>query len=104
MKAVAGVKSDTALARVLGINQSSVSSAKERQSIPSAWAMLLSEKFGASIDWLWTGEGEMKRGGAQFASVKQTRELMEGRAPETRRTQWSDAAPTEPANAPAVHI
>lgn len=71
MKMVAGVKSDTALARVLGINQSSVSSAKERQSIPPAWAMLLSEKFGVSIDWIWLGQGRMKPdGGMMFKTAK----------------------------------
>lgn len=97
MKLAVGVKSDTAFAKAMGLNQSSVSGAKERQSVPPAWYVAVSENFGASMDWLRTGEGEMKRGGTQFASVKQTRELMEGRAPETRRTQWSDAAPAEPA-------
>lgn len=70
MKLAVGVKSDTAFAKAMGLNQSSVSGAKERQSVPPAWYVTVSENFGASMDWLRTGEGEMKRGGAQFAKIR----------------------------------
>lgn len=61
MKEVTGVKSDTAFAKSLGLNQSSVSGAKERQSIPPTWAIQIAEKYGVSLDWLMFGEGSKKR-------------------------------------------
>ena len=71
MKLVVGAKSDTAFAKAMGLNQSSVSGAKERQSIPPAWAIQLAEKFDISIDWIWFGKGRMKpEGGAIFRPVK----------------------------------
>ena len=97
MKTACRVSSDKMLADALDVKHSTITTSRRRGAVPASWLLTISDKTGVSVDWLRTGEGEMARGGTQFASVKQTRELMEGRAPETRRTQWSDAAPTEPA-------
>lgn len=66
MKLVTGAKSDTAFAKALGMYQGSVSSAKERQSIPPAWAVQIAEQYDVSLDWLMFGAGEMKRGGGMM--------------------------------------
>jgi len=55
LKEAAGVKSDTALAKVLGVKQSSISSAKNRRQIPTHWVFQISENFLYSADWLFFG-------------------------------------------------
>lgn len=65
MKLVTGTKSDTAFAQSIGLRQSSVSAAKERQSIPPAWAVQIAQDYGVSLDWLMFGKGEAKREAAQ---------------------------------------
>jgi len=71
MKLAVGVKSDTAFAKAMGFSQSSISGAKERQSIPPAWAIQLAERFDISVDWIWFGKGRMKAdGGAMFRPAK----------------------------------
>ncbi len=98
LKMTFGVETDTDLAKALDLQQGSISKAKQKRAVPPSWITTVALSKGVSADWLLTGEGEMRRdGGTRFANVSQTRELMAGRAPETRRTQWSDAAPTEPA-------
>lgn len=92
IKAVGGERGSD-LAFALGISQASVSGAKKRRNIPDSWYLAISDKYGVSMDWLRTGDGEMARGGTKFANVTQTRELTEGRKPEARRIQWKDAAP-----------
>lgn len=71
MKLAVGAKSDTAFAKAMGFSQSSISGAKERQSIPPAWAIQLAERFDISVDWIWFGKGRMKpEGGAMFRPAK----------------------------------
>lgn len=94
LKLVFGVETDTDFARCMGFKQGSVSGAKQKKAIPPAWITEVALSKGVSADWLLTGEGEMRRdGGTRFANVSQTRELMEGKKPESRRIQWKDAAP-----------
>ena len=52
-------RTQSELAHILGIRQSSISDAKRRNRIPSSWYMLLFEKFGLSQDWLRYGIGPM---------------------------------------------
>ena len=52
-------RTQSELADVLEIRQSSISDAKRRNSIPSDWYMKLFEKFGLSPDWLRHGAGPM---------------------------------------------
>ena len=56
-----GVKTDTELARVLGIDHSSVAGARKRNNIPPKWIIDVSERFGISADWLLFGDGAMFR-------------------------------------------
>lgn len=58
MKLAVGARSDTDLARTLGIKQSSVSSAKTRQQMPSNWITYISMTQAVSADWLLYGIGE----------------------------------------------
>jgi len=50
-----GAKSDTELARVLGISQGGVSSAKKRLKIPAEWVKQIALKTGADTNWLFFG-------------------------------------------------
>ncbi len=61
LKQAAGVDSDTALARSLGISQGSISAAKQKQQIPPSWVKSISNNFSVSADWLFFGEGSMRR-------------------------------------------
>lgn len=55
MKQVVGVESDTALAKALGLRQSSISSAKARKQVPPTWAVQVAADYGVSLDWLMFG-------------------------------------------------
>jgi phage repressor protein C with HTH and peptisase S24 domain len=57
MQAV-GSKSDSDLARALGILPQSVAAARKRQQIPGGWVEQIAEKFNASADWLLFGVKE----------------------------------------------
>ena len=57
IKAVTHTRTQTALAEILEIRQSSISDAKRRQSVPEAWYMTLFEKLGVNPDWLKSGIG-----------------------------------------------
>ena len=61
LKYATGTKSDTSLAKVLGVGQSSISSAKERQKLPPSWLVNASASYNISVDWLISGEGLMWR-------------------------------------------
>ena len=56
IKEAVGVKTDIALAKVLGIKHSSVASAKDRKSIPLKWIVEISDNYDISCDWLLYGE------------------------------------------------
>lgn len=61
IKLCLGAKTDTELARVLGIDQSSIAGARKRNNIPPKWIIDVSERFGISADWLLFGDGAMLR-------------------------------------------
>lgn len=52
-------KSDSALARELGILPQSVTAARKREQIPGAWIETVAEKKQVSADWLLFGKGAM---------------------------------------------
>lgn len=56
---VTHARTQTELAAVLEIRQSSISDAKRRNSVPADWYMKLFEKFGLNPDWIKTGTGPM---------------------------------------------
>ena len=53
-----GVKSDTALAKILEIQPPSVASAKKRRQLPGMWIEKIAEKCGVSAHWLLFGESD----------------------------------------------
>lgn len=56
LKLISNTKSDTALARVLGLKQSSISTAKARGMVPAAWIVNATNLFDVSADWLIYGD------------------------------------------------
>ena len=65
LKTATSTKGDTEFAKSLGLGQSSVSGAKTRGKIPPAWIETVAQKFNISANWLFFGEGPMKRGEKQ---------------------------------------
>ncbi len=59
LKMALKVKTDTELAKHLGVNQSTISVWKTRKSIN--WDLIITKCKDINIDWLLTGEGEMFR-------------------------------------------
>lgn len=57
----AGAATETALAEILGIKQSSISSARKRGNLPPSWIMDIALKTGFSSDWIAFNEGEPRR-------------------------------------------
>lgn len=61
LKTAFGVETDTDLAKSLGLQQGSISKAKQKRAIPPSWITTVALTKGVSADWLLTGEGEMRR-------------------------------------------
>ncbi|MDR3044638.1 MAG: helix-turn-helix domain-containing protein [Desulfovibrio sp.] len=62
------ITTQQALARVLGVNRSAITQAKNRDAIPQKWILRLSRVYGLSPDWLEYGRGAA-RPAAQAANV-----------------------------------
>lgn len=58
LKKAINVTSDSDLARLIGVSQQAVSSARKGK-VPEAWARVALSRFGISADWLYTGSGAM---------------------------------------------
>jgi hypothetical protein len=58
------------LADALDVKHSTITTSRRRGAVPASWLLTISDKTGVSVDWLRTGEGEMTRGGAQFAKIR----------------------------------
>ncbi len=56
-------KSESDLARCIGITPQSVSGARKRGKVPPDWIQSVAEKTGISSDWLFFGRGPMRWGG-----------------------------------------
>jgi Bacteriophage CI repressor helix-turn-helix domain. len=54
---VSGCRTQSDLARMLGIRQSSISDAKRRKSIPPEWLLKLLRLTNVHPDWILTGSG-----------------------------------------------
>lgn len=61
LKQALNVESDTAFSQYLEMSQGSVSGAKKREQIPHAWFFQVAEISNISVDWLYWGEGPMRR-------------------------------------------
>lgn len=62
MKSAAGLRSDTDLAKALDITPQAISNFKNKGEVPSDLVIQFAVKYKVSVDWLLTGEGEIKRG------------------------------------------
>lgn len=51
------ITTQQALARILGVNRSAITQAKNRDAIPQKWILRLSRVYGISPDWLEYGRG-----------------------------------------------
>ena len=63
--AVYGVKNDNQLSDQLGIKRSTVGNWRSRDSVPYSLCVRAAFDQGASLDWLITGEGNMRRSGGE---------------------------------------
>ena len=59
------LKNDSAVARVLGVTPQALSNYKKRGEMPTDLVLRFSNIYGLSVDWLLTGEGEMRKPGMQ---------------------------------------
>jgi Predicted transcriptional regulator len=57
MRESLGARSDSELARKLGVSQQSLSSARTKDRVPDSWVRAAAERFGLSADWLLFGLG-----------------------------------------------
>ncbi|AMD91367.1 helix-turn-helix domain-containing protein [Desulfovibrio fairfieldensis] len=57
IQAVTGCGTQRELGRFLGINQSAISDAKRRGTIPAEWLLTLLRGKGINPDWVLTGKG-----------------------------------------------
>jgi phage repressor protein C with HTH and peptisase S24 domain len=58
LKSCTNSKSDTELAKTLGLSQQSISSARNNCKIPDSWIHVVSKQFRISTDWLFFGVGQ----------------------------------------------
>lgn len=61
------LKNDSAVARVLGVTPQALSNYKKRGEMPTDLVLRFSNIYGLSVDWLLTGEGEMRKPGMSTA-------------------------------------
>lgn len=52
-----GLRTQTEVAAMLGVRQSSISDAKRRDSIPAQWLLTLLDKYALNPIWVRSGEG-----------------------------------------------
>lgn len=64
MKEGVGARSDSELARLLGVTAQAVSKAKNTGKVPAAWVRDAAQRFELSTDWLFFARGIMRMGGA----------------------------------------
>jgi len=62
LKTAINAKTDTEFAKKLKLGQSAVSSAKTRGNVPPIWIETIAKEYNISANWLFFGEGPMKRG------------------------------------------
>ena len=74
IRAVTGCETQRELGRFLGINQSAISDAKRRGTIPAEWLLTLLRGKGINPDWILTGKGALLapggNGGSRFSDCE----------------------------------
>lgn len=78
---VAGCCTQTDLANLLGIRQSSISDAKKRNAIPAEWLVKLLRLKGINPEWILTGLGPQRLGPADGEPATHVVYLTETRPP-----------------------
>lgn len=73
----AGVSQKKELAACMGLQQTSFASSLTRGTIPLQWYFIIAEKYNISLDWLYYGEGVMKRGDIASSENKDIRSIIE---------------------------
>ena len=85
--AAAECRTQTELAELLGIRQSSISDAKKRQAIPAEWLVKLLRLKGINPEWILTGLGPERLGPASGEEPTRIIYLTEIRPPKDCSTQ-----------------
>jgi phage repressor protein C with HTH and peptisase S24 domain len=101
------ITTQQALARVLGVNRSAITQAKNRDAIPQKWILRLSRVYGISPDWLEYGRGAARPAPLAGAVSGNAARSASGLAAESGRTP--SLRPSMPASPladllPAVHM
>jgi len=101
------ITTQQALARVLGVNRSAITQAKNRDAIPQKWILRLSRVYGISPDWLEYGRGAARPAPLAGAVSGNAARSAGGLAAESGRTP--SLRPSMPASPladlpPAVHM
>lgn len=91
------LKNDSAVARALSVTPQALSNYKKRSEMPTDLVLRFAGIYGLSVDWLLTGEGEMRRGGGieqgETYAAEETRAYGK---PEFQRTRdFSSMSPDE---------
>lgn len=73
MLTATGIKSQSELARVLGIGRQAVTDAKKRSHIPADWYLHLCRQYGLNPQWLESGLGSMYIAGQERAASPSAR-------------------------------
>lgn len=59
LKQGTGARTDSELARLLGISQQSVSNARTHGKVPDSWVRCAAEQYNVNADWLFFGRGSV---------------------------------------------
>ncbi|MDR2669158.1 MAG: helix-turn-helix domain-containing protein [Desulfovibrio sp.] len=87
LKEAAGVKTDTALAHLLGITQGGFSGAKRRGNIPNKWFVAIATRYNVNLEWLLSGTGSSRKETDECALTARIADLeMRNRLLETENT------------------
>ena len=89
-----GLRTQTDVAALLGVKQSSISDAKRRNHIPDSWILTLFNKKGLNPSWIRTGEGP------QYVAPVRQRSIKSSLPPPTPTTTCACSPSRKGANHP----
>lgn len=73
-----GIRSQQDLARMLGVNRSAITQAKQRDAVPDKWILKLTREYGLDPAWLEQGDGASR---SPLFSVPQTQQTQHFEVP-----------------------
>ena len=71
MKQASGLQNESAIAKALDISPQAMSNFKNKGEIPADRIIQFAGKFKLSVDWLLTGEGQMRREECKYDVIKE---------------------------------